>query len=559
MLRPTLLFAVSLLVAGCGDSPDGDGSPAITSDEDAAIDSVTGADIRAHMEVLAADDLQGREAGTEYYDRAADYVIDELRAAGIEALGEGGSYLQPIEFLESRLIPESANFSIASADDAVELEFREDFVMSGGFGEPTASVTAPLLFVGHGIVAPELGHDDFEGVDADGKILVMLSGAPPQFDTDRRAYYSSSRGKSALAESLGAVGIVTVRTPIDQARRPWERYLPGIGAPGMRWLDGDGNPYQGFAGLVGGATVSEAGAAKIFDFAERDLDALFERHAAGETGSFELGIEATLAQESIQRRVTSSNVVGVLRGSDPALADEYLIYTGHLDHIGLRPGKDGDDIHNGAYDNAAGIGAILEIAEAMAMLDPAPRRSVIFAFVTAEEKGLQGSSYFAKNPTVPADSLVANINIDMPYLGFPVNDVHAFGAEHSTLEEPAEQATRLLGMSLTPDPKPEEVRFIRSDQFSFVQEGIPAVAFKAGMQSSDPSIDGEAALNDFLQNHYHQASDDLALPYSNEGAERFARAGLVMGLKVANADERPRWLENDFFGDKFAQRQDSGR
>ena len=284
-----------------------------------------------------------------------------------------------------------------------------------------------------------------------------------------------------------------------------------------------------------------------------DLDALFVKHEAGGTGSFDLGVSATLARSSTQRRVSSANVVGVLEGSDPELRDEYLVYTGHLDHIGLRPGKNGDDIHNGAYDNAAGVGAILEIAQAMSQLPVKPRRSVIFAMVTAEEKGLQGSSYFTKNPPVPASQLVANINIDMPYLGFPVLDVHAFGAEHSTLMAPADEATRQLGMQLTPDPKPEEVRFIRSDQFSFVVEGIPAVAFKAGMISSDPAIDGEAALDDFLKNHYHQSSDDLDLPYSAEGAERFARAGLLMGLIVADDDERPRWVENDFFGDRFAK------
>jgi len=534
-------------------------APTTTADTDSlgpffsAINSVSGAEVREHMEVLAADDMQGREAGTEYYDKAAAYVIEQYEAMGLKPLGDDGTYLQNIEFFETRLIPESAQMSISKDGETVELTFRDDFIRSGGYGDAEQTVTAPLVFVGHGIVAPELDHDDYAGVDVEGKILVMLSGAPPQFDTDRRAFYSSSRGKAAVAEERGAVGRITVRTPVDQARRAWERYLPGIGSPGMRWIDDQGEPYRGFPQLTGTATVSQAGAQKIFDLAETDLQALFDKHAAGETGSFDLGVEATLARSSTQRTVSSANVIGVLEGSDPELADEYLIYTGHLDHIGVRPGKEGDDIHNGAYDNAAGIGTILEIAEAMAGMETPPRRSVIFAAVTAEEKGLQGSSYFAKNPTVPAEQLVANINIDMPYLGFPVLDVHAFGAEHSTLLDPAEQATEQLGMRLTPDPLPEEVRFIRSDQFSFVQEGIPAIAFKAGMQSSDPSIDGQAALDDFLKNHYHQSSDGLELPYSSEGAERFARAGLLMGLIVANADERPRWVENDFFGDKFAK------
>jgi Zn-dependent M28 family amino/carboxypeptidase len=189
----------------------------------------------------------------------------------------------------------------------------------------------------------------------------------------------------------------------------------------------------------------------------------------------------------------------------------------------------------------------------MAVLEVAPRRSIIFAALTGEEKGLQGSSYLAKNPPVTARAMVANINIDMPYLGFPVADIEAFGAEHSTLLAAVRAATAKAGMGLTPDPMPEEVRFVRSDQFSFVREGIPAIALKAGSASSDPKFDGAAMLRDFLKNHYHQPSDDLDLPFSAEGAERFVRTALLVGLDVAENDERPRWNPGDFFGDKFAQ------
>lgn len=557
MNKTLIALLATFLATGCEQLSTNAGGPSSTeaaaTDRAAALASVTGAEIRSHMAVLADDRLRGREAGTEDYERAAEYVAAQYRAAGLRPLGDDGSYFQNIKFFESRLDPASAQLSFTTNSKRAALTFRNDFVASGGYGNADQAVTAELVFVGYGIVAPELGHDDFADIDVAGKILVMLSGAPPGFDTDRRAYYSSGRGKAARAAARGAAGTLVLRTPIDQARRPWSRYLPGIGAPGLRWIDASGAPYQGFVQLIASATLSATGAAKLFALTGRDLEAIFDKHAAGDTGSFDLGVTATFARQSRQRQVTSANVVGVLEGSDPALKNEYLVYTGHLDHIGLRPSIDGDEIHNGAYDNAAGVGTILEIAQAMSNLPTRPRRSVIFAMVTAEEKGLQGSSFFVRNPPVPAAQLVANINIDMPYLGFPVNDVHAFGAEHSTLLAPATEATATLGMQLTPDPKPEEVRFIRSDQFSFVLEGIPAVAFKAGMQSSDPAIDGEAALNDFLQNHYHRASDDLSLPYSAEGAARFARAGLLLGLLVADADERPRWIENDFFGDKFAR------
>lgn len=522
-----------------------------------AIASVTGSEVRAHMEVLAADEMQGREAGTEHYQAAADYVAEQYRRTGLEPMGdlEGQkrSFFQSIQFIETRLVPESARLAFQKDGLTLPLVFREDFIRRGGYGEANEAVTAELAFVGHGIVAPDIGHDDYAGINVKGKIIVVLSGAPPGFDTDRRAFYSSGRGKATKAVEQGAVGMISLRTPVDQKRRPWARYLPGVGSAGMRWVGADGQPHQGFVELKGSAILSETGAEKLFELSGTDLPALFEKHAAGGTGSFDLGVSASLARTSKQREVSSANVVGVLKGSDPQLTDEFVVYTGHLDHIGLRPGKDGDDIHNGAYDNAAGVGAILEVAQAMASQIIAPRRSVIFAMVTGEEKGLQGSSYFTRNPTVPANQLVANINIDMPYFGFPISDVHAFGAEHSTLLAPATLAAEQLGMTVTPDPKPEEVRFIRSDQFSFVREGVPAVAFKAGMQSSDPNIDGEAALNDFLKNHYHQPSDDLKLPYSAESAERFTRAALLMGLFVADAAERPRWIEDDFFGNRFAR------
>jgi hypothetical protein len=546
--KSVLFLAMLLAACGRGGEPAGD-------DRSVAVAAVTGAGVRAHMEALATDELRGREAGTDDYQRAADYVVARFREAGLKPLGEGDSYFQWIEFRETRLVPESARMSLRRGDETIDLVFRDDFIRDGGYGEAEEQVSAPLVFIGHGIVAPEFGHDDYAGVDVEGSIVVLLSGAPPHFDTDRRAYYSSGSGKAREAVARGAVGIVTVRTPVDQARRAWDRYLPGIGSPGMRWLDSYGQAFEGFPELAGSALLSQPGAEKLFALAGQDLAAIFEKHAAGGTGAIELGVEATLARTSTQRRVSSANVVGVLEGSDSELKHEYLVYTAHLDHIGIRPGRDGDDIHNGAYDNAAGIGVILEIAAAMGRMTTAPRRSVIFAAVTAEEKGLQGSSYFAKNPPVPLESLVANINIDMPYLGFPVNDVQAFGAEHSSLYAAVSAATAAMGMGLTPDPLPEEVRFIRSDQFSFVKEGIPALAFKAGTHSSDPDIDGDAMLADFLKNHYHLPSDDLSLPYSSEGAERFARAGLLAGLIVTDEDERPAWNPGDFFGDRFARQR----
>ena len=523
-----------------------------------AIDSTTAEGIRRHIEVLAADAMEGRETGTAGYERASDYVAQEFEAIGLAPAGDDDGYFQTIPLFETRLVPDSASMSLRRDPTMVDLEFRSDFITFAGYGPEHEEIEASLVFVGYGVRAPEYGHDDFADIDVSGKILVMLSGAPPYFATDQRAYYSSGLVKRDLAVELGAVGYVVVRTPVDQERRPWARYLPGIGSPEMCWVDSDGRPYEGFLQLQGSAILSQSGAEKLFALAGYDLAAIFEKHANGQpgnpvVGSFDMGVTATLAQRSVHRRVRSANVLGLIPGSDPTLRDEYVIYTAHLDHLGIRPGEDGDDIHNGMYDNATGVAVILEVARGLARLTPAPRRSILFAALAGEEQGLKGSSFLSHHPPVPIEKLVANLNVDMPYLGFPIANLEAFGAEHSTLETAVRRATEVAGLALTPDSMPERVRFVRSDQFSFVQRGIPALALKPGSESSDPAIDGGAMLSDFLTNHYHRPSDDLDLPFDRVGAVRFARAALLTGLWVAESDDRPRWNDGDFFGTKFSR------
>ena len=550
MLKKIIVGLFFIITAACS-SPSSDGLNLKILIGSIA-NELKGQNVRKHMEILASDEMLGREAGTENYDKAAQYVIDNFKVLGLQPLGHNGSYKQPIRFLESKLDIESTELILFKDDHSIDLILREDYLRSGGFGVIDEEILAPLAFVGYGIIAPEYNHNDYENIDVKDKLLLMLSGAPAEFTTDQRAYYSSSRTKAEIAIEQGAVGVITMRTPVDQKRRPWARYLSGLGAPGMRWLNENDEPYQGYTQLKGSATISQSGAQKLFNLSGHNLEQIFKLHAEGGTNSFLMGIEASLKRSSIQREVVSSNIIGFIQGDDPELKKEYVIYTAHLDHIGIR-GDGEDNIYNGAYDNAAGIGAIIEIADTIISMESKPRRSIIFAAVTAEEKGLQGSSYFTINPTVPLESLVANINIDMPYLGFPVADLHGFGAEHSTLYHALEKASQYIGMQLTPDPLPQEVRFVRSDQFSFVKEGIPALGLRPGTISSDESIDGAKELDNFLKNHYHQPTDDLSLPFSIEGTERFVRTGLALGLIIANDQSRPIWNKDDFFGDKFSK------
>jgi Zn-dependent M28 family amino/carboxypeptidase len=546
MTRYVICAVFSIFLAGCTRE-----APPAMSGLSEAKASITGKAVFEHMRILASDDMEGREAGTQSYARAANYVADAFRDAGLEPFGDDRTYFQSVRLFETRLVPDSARLLVRKGGKDVELTFGEDFVRRGGFGNAHEDVSADLVFVGFGITAPEYDHDDFAGIDVAGKILVELTGAPPQFATDERAYYSSGSTKAATAAERGAIGIISVRTPVDQQRLPWAGYLAGVGSPDMRWADPDGALHGGGPELPGSAVLSESGAIRLFDLAGRSLDEIFSSYAVDGVGSFDLGMSVRITRDSVQKFSTSPNVVGLLRGRTPALA-EYLVFTAHLDHLGIRPGIDVDNVYNGAYDNAAGVATIIEIARAMSLLPTRPRRPVLFVALTAEEKGLLGSDYFVNHLPVPIEQIIATINIDMPYFGFAIADVQAFGVEHSTLEAELRNAAVQEGLQLTPDSRPELVRFIRSDQYSFVQKGIPGLNLKPGYKSADSAVSGEDMLMEYLSRHYHQPCDDLLLPFCHEGTERFVRTALHFGLLVASGRCRPEWNANDFFALKFA-------
>jgi Zn-dependent M28 family amino/carboxypeptidase len=305
--------------------------------------------------------------------------------------------------------------------------------------------------------------------------------------------------------------------------------------------------------LLGNAYLSTEIAHELFAGTPISFE---EARAATESStpaSTPLGFEVTLARRSTHEVITSPNVVGLVRGTDPELADEYVVFTAHLDHNGVGAPVDGDAIYNGMYDNAMGSSILIETARAFAAMPEPPKRSILFIAVTGEERGLVGSEYYAHYPTVPSDAIVANVNLDMPLLLFPLSDVIAFGAEHSSLEGVIEDAIAQEGFDLTPDPMPEEVIFIRSDQYSFVKQGVPSVFLVPGFTAAEPGIEGEKLWREFLQTHYHQPSDDLTRPVDWPSAVRFARANVRIGLAVAEDEQRPAWNEGDFFGEKFGK------
>jgi Zn-dependent M28 family amino/carboxypeptidase len=269
----------------------------------------------------------------------------------------------------------------------------------------------------------------------------------------------------------------------------------------------------------------------------------------GHPEAFDLPVKLAVKTASRQRKVESPNVIGLLPGSDPQLRDEYVVLTAHLDHVGIGEPVNGDRINNGAYDNASGIAIMLEIARAFAGLPRAPRRSLLFLAVTGEEKGLLGSDFFLDHATVPAEAIVANVNLDMVLMLHPLIDVVAFGAEHSSLSRVVERATSRLGVKLSPDPIPEEVLFIRSDQYPFVRRGIPAIFVVSGLETPDPSVDGKKLLQEWMRTTYHSPGDDMGQEIDFDAGAKFARVNFLASYLVASDDARPTWNPDDFFGE----------
>jgi len=498
--------------------------------------------IEARMKYLASDLLEGRETGTRGYDSAATYVATQFRDAGAFV------QYQQIAFKTAVVDPSASSMSIGSTP----LTYGKDFLLRGDPMNATLEVSAPVVLAGFGIVAPELKHDDYANVDVRGKIVAMLSGAPATFPHDQRAYYSSSDVKRRVAAEHGAVAIITISTTTDEKRAPFAKRVAQNAMPSMIALDPDGKPLDAQPALRGGAALSHEGAATLFAHAPMTLERVLADAEKGIAHSFALDAHATIRTVSTIGKAESPNVIARVIGTDMKLRDQTVVVTAHLDHLGNHPpAGGGDGIYNGALDNASGVACLIEMARAMVK---APmKRTVVFVAVTGEEKGLLGSEYFARYPVVPPEGILANINMDMFTMLFPVADVVVLGGEHSTLGPLAARAARENGFRVSPDPLPEEVRFIRSDQFSFVKAGIPAISIKGGQTSRDPKIDGPKVLKAWLRDVYHTPKDDMSQHFDFASAARFADMNLRLVRLILESDERPRWKKGDFFGERFAK------
>ncbi len=476
-----------------------------------------------------------------------------LRKSASNPAGDDGWY-QQVPLLARRIDADSARFVFHQDDEEKVQRWKDDFVMGGDTVRPKTSITAEVVFVGFGVHAPEMDYSDYDGIDVEGKIVAAFGGAPDRFPHNERAYYSSRLTKAEEAVKRGAVGYVGLRSRTDQERYTWKRVSENAGErAGMTWINLSGEAANYFPELQGSALLNVPPSHELFSRAPITFEQALDAADAGTPLSTPLGTEITLARKTDHESIASPNVVGILRGGNPELANEYVVFSAHLDHVGTGVPINGDTIYNGMYDNAMGTALLIETARAFAAMPEPPRRSILFIAVTAEERGLVGSDYYAHYPTVPSDSMVANVNLDMPLLLYPLADVIAFGSEHSSLEKAIGEVVGEEDFGLMPDPVPQEVLFIRSDQYSFVKQGVPSVFLVPGFTSTDPEVNVAEVFRNHLQTHYHQPSDDLSRPIDWGSAIRFARVNVRIGYAVAQEDARPSWHEGDFFGEKFGR------
>lgn len=539
---PGLILAAALTLAACAPAAAPPAAPA-------ELPEASAENIRADMEFLASDDLEGREAGTPGFDLAADYVAAEFAEIGLKPAGDAGSYMQTISFLRSVRAPEGRLMEVTNTATGTPVPFTEnvDYAMGNSLSAPSTDVTGEAVFVGFGIVAPDLGRDDYAGLDLNGKIAVMLSGTPKGIQSEERAFYGSR--KFMNASERGAIGIVTLETPTSRGVYPFERLIREgrLDGASLTWIGADGAPFDRAPNIKAGASVSLDSAAKLFEDTGESWPAILEAAEAegGNVKSFALPYTIHLSQTSTHDQVQSANVIGMIEGTDPVLKNEVIVLTAHLDHIGITKGIEGDQINNGALDNASGIATLLEAAR-MLKAGPAMKRSVMFIALTAEEKGLLGAQYFAQNPTVPKGNIVANVNLDMPILTYPFTDLVVFGGARSTIIEEVEKAAAEMNITLSPDPVPDQGLFTRSDHFRFVEAGIPSVYLIPGWENG-----GAEEFARHMTTNYHRPSDDMANSIDFDAAARFAAIKARIALALANADQRPLWRKDDFFARQF--------
>jgi Zn-dependent M28 family amino/carboxypeptidase len=527
----------------------------LVSAEDANSDLAPGKEWWAVVQALANDSMRGRLTGSDEYLRAAAYVVDQFKSYGLEPAGVNGGFYQPVKFDVQRVLAKKSSMSLVVDGKVEPLTLGTDAVL-GARSAQVDHIDAPLVFLGYGLHLPEAKYDDFDSAavrwkSLKGKIVVYINGGPAELPGPLKSYARTAPFAKALRDA-GAVGVIAIPTP-KSMDFGWQRVASGASQPGMRLAATPdaaavAAKHPALAddhGAMFSATFNPGEAEKLFagtghTFVE--ILALADAQKPLPRFALNKSVRATVVGEHSQ--VESPNIVAKLEGSDPTLAKEYVLVSAHLDHLGVGAPIHGKTIYNGVMDDASGVASVLETARAFSQAKTRPKRSILFVIFTAEEKGLLGSRYFAGHPTVPESAIKADLNLDMFMPLFALKKLHVQGLEQSTLAVDAKKVGDAHHIVIAPDPEPDRNSFIRTDQYSFVQAGVPALAFKFGWEAGSPEY---KAWRGWLAERYHSTADDLSQPVDLVAAAQFNSFYTDLARTVADDPETPHYLETSFF------------
>ena len=493
-----------------------------------------------HVKVLADDSMEGRDTGSPGLRKAEAYVVEQLKKSGVQPAGKDG-YYQPVKFI-SRTIVESDSSAALIRNGKVEpLTLGEDAIFNTRI-DLAPDLEAPLVFVGYGLTVPEKNYDDLAGLEVKGKVVVILSGSPGEIPGPLASHYQIAAERWKALQKAGAIGVISIPNPASMDV-PWSRIALNRTHPSMDLAD---PVFQETAGEKLSMLMNPAKADLLFAGTGHTFD---ELAALGKDRKplphFPLPVSIRAKVKLEKKSVDSANIIAKLPGSDPALRNEYVVLSAHIDHIGIGEPINGDRIYNGAMNNASGSAVLLDVAANLKKSPEKLKRSLLFVFVTGEEKGLLGSKYFTQYPTVDPKSMVADINIDMFLPIIPLKTLIVFGLAESDLGDLATQVAQARGVQVEADPEPQRNLFIRSDQYNFIRHGIPALAM--GVAPDPNSPEQKKVFKDWLTTRYHAPSDDLAQPIDFSAAAQYEEIIRGLMLKVANDPQRPEWKSDSFF------------
>lgn len=512
----------------------------------AAFAQLSASEFHAHLAFLSDDLLEGRGTGTRGHEIAAKYMAAQFERMGLEPGGDHGTYFQRVPLRETTTAPESSALEIVRAGKSQALRFGSDFLAWARPDGKAIQAEAPVVFVNYGVSAPSRHYDDYAGVDVRGKIVAVLDGAPSTLPAEERGYFADYPQKRRAAEKHGAIGIISLDTPEDEATQPWELYAAGTATQPVLSLRETGDARQR---IYANAALSPVASAGLFNGSGKIYAQVLADAGAGKRQSFALPIVMRLHVGAAHfRDLDSPNVIGILRGSDPKLRNEYVVYSAHLDHLGIGKPINGDSIYNGTIDNASGSSALLLLAHAFASMPRHPARSIIFLSTTAEEKGHWGSEYFSRTHATPNGPVVADLNMDGVPVTYRFKSVVAFGAEHSSIGEVMQRDFARFGLAAIFNPEP---RIMRTDAYTFAQHGIPAAWIEENDEAMDPKFDARKFWKWWRTNRYHTPLDDMSQPMDLTATMEYLKPMVLVGWEIANSPQRPTWNAGDFFGRTF--------